>query len=367
MRTYPIATIDLEQAKEFQFRLVDLIMREFRGDEFLQAGDYGVVPGKGKPVYTEKVERVLAEFFHAEACALVRGAGTGALRSVFNAKAGPGQKILVHTAPIYPTTRVIIESMGLATVAVDFNEPQTWDKNVIQAVDFCLVQHTRQIPSDRYHLGETIELLKEINPSLFILVDDNYAVMKAEKIGVEAGGSASAFSLFKLLGPEGIGCVLADQSTIDKLNELNYSGGSQVQGHEALEALRSLVYAPVMLALQKEAADEVVARLNAGEVKGIRSAFIANAQSRVILVEFEQPIAKKVLEQTNLLGGAPYPVGAESRYEVAAMFYRVSGTFLAQDPKLADYMIRINPMRAGADTVLRVLQEAVDKADVRGG
>jgi hypothetical protein len=87
----------------------------------------------------------------------------------------------------------------------------------------------------------------------------------------------------------------------------------------------------------------------------------------VILVEFEQPIAKKVLEQTNLLGGAPYPVGAESRYEVAAMFYRVSGTFLAQDPKLADYMIRINPMRAGADTVLRVLQEAVDKADVRGG
>ena len=286
MRTYPIATIDLEQAKEFQFRLVDLIMREFRGDEFLQAGDYGVVPGKGKPVFTEKVERVLAEFFHAEACALVRGAGTGALRSVFNAKAGPGQKILVHTAPIYPTTRVIIESMGLETVAVDFNEPQTWDKNVIQAVDFCLVQHTRQIPSDRYHLGETIELLKEINPSLFILVDDNYAVMKAEKIGIEAGGSASAFSLFKLLGPEGIGCVLADQSTIDKLNELNYSGGSQVQGHEALEALRSLVYAPVMLALQKEAADEVVARLNAGEVKGIKSAFIANAQSRVILVEF---------------------------------------------------------------------------------
>ena len=43
------------------------------------------------------------------------------------------------------------------------------------------------------------------------------------------------------------------------------------------------------------------------------------------------------------------------------MFYRVSGTFLKSDPRLGDYMIRINPMRAGADTVLRVLGESINR------
>lgn len=367
MSSYPIETIDLNKAKEFQFKLVDLIQREFRGDQFLQAGDYGLVPGKGKPAYTEKVERVLARFFQSEACALVRGAGTGALRSVLNAKARPGQRILIHAAPIYPTTKVIMESMGLKIVSLDFNRPESWERTVVEQQDFCLIQHTRQKLDDRYELAATITRLKQINPALFILVDDNYAVMKAEKIGIQTGGDASAFSLFKLLGPEGVGCVLADQATVDEIERLNYSGGSQVQGPEAMEALRSLVFAPVMLALQKEAADEAAARINAGEVAGVKSAFIANAQSRVILVEFDQPIAKQVLKQANRLGAAPYPVGAESRYEIAAMFYRVSGTFLAEDPQLEDYMIRINPMRAGADTILRLLQEAVRKANLRGG
>lgn len=143
---------------------------------------------------------------------------------------------------------------------------------------------------------------------------------------------------------------------------MNYSGGSQVQGYEAMDALRSLVYAPVMLAIQKQVGDEVVARINNGEVKGIKSAFIANAQSRVVLVEFEEPIAKKVLEYTNILGGAPYPVGAESRYEVTGMFYRVSATFLAVNPNWEDYMIRINPMRSGPDTIIRILKEAINRA-----
>src|SRR5699024_1225322 len=113
--------------------------------------------------------------------------------------------------------------------------------------------------------------------------------------------------------------------------------------------------------------DEVVTRINSGEVRGVKSAFIANAQSRVILVEFEKPIAKEVLKHSNLLGTAPYPVGAESRYEVTAMFYRVSGTFLRTDPTLEDYMIRINPMRAGANTIIRILEEAVDRALEQGG
>jgi len=42
------------------------------------------------------------------------------------------------------------------------------------------------------------------------------------------------------------------------------------------------------------------------------------------------------------------------------MFYQVSGTFRAANPEATDYMIRINPMRAGADTVIRILQQSVE-------
>jgi hypothetical protein len=137
---------------------------------------------------------------------------------------------------------------------------------------------------------------------------------------------------------------------------MNYSVGTQVQGPEAMEALRALVYAPVALAIQAEVVAEVVKRLNDGDVAGVRRAHIVNAQSRVALVELEQPIVKQVLERSVAYGAAIYPVGAESRYEVAPLFYRVSGTFLANAPGLADHVIRINPMRAGADLILTILR-----------
>ncbi len=366
MKAYPINTIDLEKAKQLQFKLVDTIHQHFDGYEFLQGGDYGVVPGLGRPRYTEKVEKVLAKFFEAEDLVLVRGAGTGAIRNVMNTALKSGDKILVHKAPIYPTTNVIVESMGLEPVYVDFNCIKKIDRNIVATCSFALLQHSRQKLDDRYDLEEVISKLKEINSSINILVDDNYVVMKSEKIGVQLGADASAFSLFKLLGPEGIGCVAGSKKIIDAIRKINYSGGSQVQGYEAMDALRSLVYAPVSLAIQAEVGNEVVSRINNGEIVGIKSAFIANAQSRVILVEFEEAIAKNVLKYSTALGAAPYPIGAESRYEIATMFYRVSGTFLKSDPSLIDYMIRINPMRAGADTVLRILKAAVDKAMKEG-
>lgn len=77
----------------------------------------------------------------------------------------------------------------------------------------------------------------------------------------------------------------------------------------------------------------------------------------MVLVEFARPVARQVLAAADKYGCATWPVGAESRYEVTAMFYRVSGTFLAEKPELAETMIRINPMRAGADTVVRILRE----------
>ncbi|MGF7057667.1 aminotransferase class V-fold PLP-dependent enzyme [Brassicibacter mesophilus] len=361
MKAYPLKTIDLEKAKKLQFKLVDIIHQHFDGYEFLQGGDYGVVPGLGRPRYTEKVEKALAQFFEAEDVVLVRGAGTGAIRNVMNTMLKSGDKILVHKAPIYPTTNVIVESMGLDPVYIDFNYIKETDSTIVSKCSFALIQHSRQKLDDSYDLEEVITELKKMNSNLKILVDDNYVVMKSEKIGVQLGADVSAFSLFKLLGPEGIGCVAGSKTIIDDIRKINYSGGSQVQGYEAMDALRSLVYAPVSLAIQAEVGNEVVSRINNGEINGVKSAFIANAQSRVILVEFEEAIAKKVLKYSTELGAAPYPIGAESRYEIAAMFYRVSGTFLKSDPKLIDYMIRINPMRSGADTVIRVLKDAVDK------
>ncbi|MEG0659906.1 MAG: aminotransferase, partial [Anaerorhabdus sp.] len=84
-----------------------------------------------------------------------------------------------------------------------------------------------------------------------------------------------------------------------------------------------------------------------------------NAQSKVLLVEFDQEIAEEVLIEAEKRGAAPNPVGAESKYELVPMFYRVSGTFLKADPTLKKRMIRINPMRAGKNTVLRILEESV--------
>ena len=156
MKGYPIPVMNLEEAKEAQFRLVDQIHREFVMDEFFQTGDVGLAPPHQFPVYTEKVERVLAAYFGAESALLVRGAGTGAIRAVFNARLRPGAKILVHDAPIYPTTLDIIQSMGLVPVFCDYHRMDEAKMQILEEVDFALVQHSRQKPEDSYHLAEVL-------------------------------------------------------------------------------------------------------------------------------------------------------------------------------------------------------------------
>lgn len=362
MQTYPLTPLTVEQAKELQFKLVDIIQQVFTGKELLMAGDYGVVPGLNQPLYTSKVEEVLARFFQAEAAVLVRGAGTGAIRSFFNANIQPGANLLVHDAPLYPTTRVTVESMGLKVRSVDFNQLNNakFPEGDFAAV---LIQHTRQTKNDSYDLAEVINKIKAEYPQAIIITDDNYAVMKVEKIGSQLGADVSAFSLFKLLGPEGIGCLVGKEKLIRRVKDINYSGGSQVQGPEAMEVLKSLVYAPVMLAVQAEVTTELVTRLNRGEVAGVKGAYLANAQSRVVLVEFAEPVAKSFLQEVADEGGVPYPVGAESRHEIGAMFYRISGTFRKADPEAENYLIRVNPMRAGADTIIRILRNTLKKID----
>lgn len=362
MLTYPLESLSLQEAKRLQFRLIDTITRHFSGTDSLSKGDLGVVAGLNRPRTTAKAEQVLADFFGAEAAILVRGAGTAAIRWGLGEIVRPGGSLLVHAAPVYPTTQVSADSMGLQLIAADFHD-QTALAKAIDGVDAVLIQHARQKPDDRYLLADVVNVIKSRKPDLPILTDDNYATMKVKAIGVECGADLSAFSLFKLLGPEGIGCVVGRAALIDSIRKKNYSGGGQVQGHEALAALRGLVYAPVALAIQAEVVTECFDRLNGGEVPGVKQAFIANAQSKVLLVELTQPVAAAVLKAAEKLGAAPNPVGAESKYELVPMFYRLSGTFLADDPRLGERTIRINPMRSGADTVLRILREALAAAE----
>ena len=363
MKTYPLHSISLEEAKNLQFKIIDTITKHFDGREILSLGDLGVVKGLNKPTYTKKVENVFAEVFDAEAAILVRGAGTGAIRWGLISFMKSGDTILVHDAPMYPTSKVTIETMGLNIVTANFNDLENIKKVIASHPEIkgALVQNTRQKIDDSYDLEEVITTIKEGNENISIITDDNYAALKVKKIGNQCGADLGSFSCFKILGPEGVGVLIGKKELVDKVYSLNYSGGSQVQGHEAMEALRGLVYAPVSLAIQSEVNEELVSRLRNGEIPEVKDAFLANAQSKVLLVEFNEEIAEDILDLTTKYGAASHPIGSESIYEFVPMMYRVSGTFRAADPTLEKRMIRINPMRSGSDTIIRILKTVIEE------
>ncbi|ADO46636.1 aminotransferase class V-fold PLP-dependent enzyme [[Enterobacter] lignolyticus] len=357
MKTYPLQSMTLVEAQHKQFALVDAICRHFPGADFLGGGDLGLVPGLNQPRTTQRVEAVLAEVFHAGAAVLVQGAGTGAIRAGLAALTGPGTRLLIHDAPVYPTTAVIIEQMGLTLTPVDFNDPASLASAIEeQRPNAALVQHTRQRPEDKYRLDAVLGLLH--TAGIPTLTDDNYAVMKTPSIGCEYGATLSTFSSFKLFGPEGVGVVVGDTEAIARIRATMYSGGSQIQGAQALEVLRGLAFAPVMHAVQAGVTERLQIMLNNGAVPEVKQAVVANAQSKVLLVEFHRPIAMQVLEHAQRLGALPYPVGAESKYEIPPLFYRLSGTFREANPGIERYAIRINPNRSGEETVLRILQQS---------
>ncbi|ECG8589766.1 aminotransferase class I/II-fold pyridoxal phosphate-dependent enzyme [Salmonella enterica subsp. salamae] len=361
MKTFPLQSLTLAQAQQKQFALVDTICRHFPGADFLAGGDLGLVSGLNQPRMTQRVEKVLADAFHAEAAVLVQGAGTGAIRAGLAALLKPGQRLLVHDAPVYPTTQVLIEQMGIALVRADFNDLYAVERAIAEyCPDAALVQHTRQQPQDSYALGEILAAIAQYGVPT--LTDDNYAVMKVDRIGCEYGAALSTFSCFKLFGPEGIGAIVGKAEIISRVRATLYSGGSQIQGMQALAVLRGLVFAPVMHAVQAGVSERLLNLLNSGAVPEVKKAVIANAQSKVLIVEFHQPVAGRVLEEAQKFGALPHPVGAESKYEIPPLFYRLSGTFREARAGLERYAIRINPNRSGEDTVLRILRESVKQA-----
>ena len=362
MKVYPLKSMSIEEASQKQFALVDAITYEFKGLDSLSLGDLGVHPAGNIPTTTRKAEKVMARFFNQDDSVFVRGSGTAAIREALASVMKAGETLLVHRAPIYSTTITSIDHLGIKTVSCDFNDLVSLKKTVSEnkAIKAVLIQYTRQQLSDSYDMKEVIETIKSVK-DIPIVTDDNYAVMKVDKIGVELGADLSCFSCFKLLGPEGVGLVVGKGNYIDTIHSFHYSGGSQTQGHEAMEALRGMVFAPITHAIQAVEGEKVLKAINENKIDGIDKAIIVNAQSKVILVRFEKPVAQEVLAAAEKFGAAPYPIGAESKYEMVPMFYRVSGTMLKDDPEFASHWIRINPMRSGSESVLRILKSALEE------
>ncbi|MYR98368.1 MULTISPECIES: aminotransferase class V-fold PLP-dependent enzyme [unclassified Streptomyces] len=355
--TFPLATVTLEDAVARQFRLLEATAAHFEGEQ-LFAADTGVVPGLGRPRTTARVEAVLADFFGAEDAALVQGAGTGAIRAALTGTVGPGEELLIHRAPVYRTTEVTLRGLGVRTAEADFNDLRELRTALASGrFRWAYVQHTRQRLGDSYDPAEVIAACRAAG--VRTVVDDNYAVLRTPAAGAELGADASCFSLFKLHGPEGVGAVVGAGDLVARVRGDNYSGGGQVQGHQALDALRALTHVPVMWAVQSRVGAEVAGRLAAGEVDGVAEVRIANAQDRCLLVRLDRPFAARLPAVAAGFGAAPYPVGSNSRYEIAPLFYRMSSSSLADAPELADWTVRINPMRAGADLVIDILRRSL--------
>ena len=360
--TFPLATIALEDAVTRQFRLLEATAAHFEGPQLFEA-DAGVVPGLGRPRTTARVEAVLADYLGAQDAALVQGAGTGAIRAALGAALSPGDPLLIHRAPVYRTTAVTLRGLGVRTTEADFNDRTALGAALRSgAYTWAYVQHSRQRLADSYDPGEVIAACRAAG--VRTVVDDNYTVMRVPASGVELGADASCFSLFKLHGPEGVGAVVGARDLVTRIRAGNYSGGGQVQGHQALDALRALTHVPVMWALQSRVGTEIAARLTAGEVPGVAEVRIANAQDRCLLVRLDRPVARELPAAAARHGAAPYPVGSNSRYEIAPLVYRLSGSSLDDAPELADWTVRINPMRAGADLVIEILRRSLH--DLKG-
>lgn len=352
-----LQNMTLEEAKQLQFYLVENITKEFVGNDFFHLGDVGLHPSYNRPFMTARIEKVLAKTFNGEACALTRGSGTGAIRTLLSTLLEAGDTCIVHSAPMYATTKETFRLMGLRTKKIDYNRLEELQSSLQQDKESKVfyIQHSRQQPSDHYEIELLIKLVKKMRPDLPIVVDDNYCAMKMKGIGIQYGADYSTFSGFKLLGPEGIGVIIGKAKGIERIHARNYSGGGQVQGFEAHELIRSMVFAPVMFAIQNEQVEELAKRLRNGEISGVKDVYITNAQSKNVIVVWEKPIARQIIEIAAQFGAATYPVGAESRYELIPMIYRVSGSFIESEPDLIDHGIRINPMKSSASMCISIL------------
>jgi hypothetical protein len=364
--------MSLDDAIGMQFRLVDVAQRTL-GSDIVFVEDYGqarelatvAFGGGGRPTATARVEEVLARFFDAEDAVLVQGAGTAAIRAMLNAAAEPSTRVLVHDAHLYKTTLPAMRHMALDVAAVDFSDQAGLVRSLRgQPAATVYLQHVPQQLGDRHDLAATIALVRSVTGrGSAILVDDNYAAMRRPRIGVQLGADASALSLFKLLAPAPIGVVLASAELTARIRADLSSAGCQVQGPDAMAALRSLVLAPVALAVQDAAVAASAAAINEmvqhDDLPFVSRAFAAQPGIRCVVVVFDRPVAEPFLRSAWRNGSPSRSVGEEAQLEFLPLFTYLTGTFLKATPGLERWAVRINPLRGGPETVLRILQAAV--------
>lgn len=360
-----LRVLDLDGAIALQHRIVDAIAHNWTGSELMSAGDlgYGLAADLNRPLMTAKVERCIAQVFGADDAALVWGAGTGANQALLLSVYKPDQRLLLHDAPTYKTTQLILDAMAVEKTRCNYNDDGALAAALESHPDAVWIQHTPQCLTDDYDVAGVIEQCRRLSPESLVLVDDNYAAMRVEKIGVELGAAASSFSLFKVLGPPGVGCVVGTREIIGGIQRSNTSGGSKIQGPLAREMLEALVHAPTALAVQNRVAVEMVAAITASPERypGVKRAFVGDVNERAVVVKLVEPRAREVVASAQQSGAAPFPVGGESKYEVVPLFYRLASTFVRAQPEVHDWYFRINPHRAGAETALRILRDALEK------
>ena len=359
----------LEEAIAEQFKLCDTIQRHFGSDEIFTAGDFGQdrslavlnFAGGGRPKFTALVEETLADYFGVEDVTLVQSAGTGSIRAMLTAMLKPGDRIVLHKAHIYKTTKPIMEQMGFELHYVDFNSIPAIVKAVQESMPKAVyIQRVTQQLGDKFDTEAIIEKVKKTNSETLVLADDNYAIFRAPFPSTTHGADATSFSLFKLLAGSNIGCVLSTSAFCGEIRRNLSSAGCQVSGVDAMEAMRSLVYVPVALAIQKQTVEEVVKRVNhrieEGDFPLIDRAYSMSG-IRCVMLHFKAPVAEKFLKIAWKNGSPSRSVGEESRHELIPLFTYCLSSFLKGNPGLKEEAIRINPFRAGPDTVMRILKE----------
>ncbi|MEA2230018.1 MAG: hypothetical protein QOF04_3648 [Solirubrobacteraceae bacterium] len=368
------------EAVACQFRLVDA-MQEVMGSDVVFEEDYGqardtatgAFTARGGPEATRRVERTLAAFFDTEDATLVHGAGTGSIRAMLGAAVRPGRRVVRHAAPPYKTTVAALDELAVEETELDFNDVDALGDALRQAPPAAVyVQAVPQRLGDRYDPEAVVAVARAAVPDALILVDDCYAALRAPRIGAQYGADASAFSLFKLLARANVGCVTGRAPVIDRLRARLSSAGCQVQGPDAMDALRSLVHAPVALAIHGEVVAAVAAEaqrmIREGEAPALLGAVDAQPGSRGVVLVFRRPVARAFLAAAWRNGSPSRSVGEEARHDVLPLFTTMPGTWQRAAPTLGDHAVRVNPLRGGPEAVLRVLRAALaDPAFARAG
>ncbi len=352
--------LTFEEAKKMQFKIVNSITKFINGNEMLSQGDLGCTRTYGRPVATVKAEKAIADLFGGEDCTLVRGAGTGGISWALAGMISPNDGLLVHKQPLFVSTETTIERQGYIKYSADYNSEgdilSVLEKHSDQ-IKAVFIQNARQHINDTYDVKKVIDIIRRRCPELPILVDDNYCVFKKPTIGLEDGADLSTFSSFKLRGPEGIGVVVGKKQYIEKIRKWQYSGGSQVQGHEALECLRGMVFSPVSLAVHSESVDKAAKMIAEMELPEVKQVYVANCQSKGVFVELNGLDADELCKNALEFNTAPYPVGAESRYEIVPTIGLMSGTMRRAEPERCKSMLRMSPMKSGPETLVRIFKQ----------